>query len=171
MSIRIIDVETERLILEMAKLELVTPSQAVHKAVSQWLSELNLTSREEEVVREIVAKRETIASIYTADDVVDGFIEDAGGPLLFIFLGLVAALVFSDLRRTAVVITLIVLVTAVVWIERRMSRKRSVREKVRCSLQKEIDAIKPLLPIELNFLSEQVERSLVWYLVLPDDRK
>ena len=171
MPIRITNAETEELVRKMAELEQVTPSQAVHKAVSQWLSELNLTSREGKVIREIVAKREAIASIYAADNVVDGFIGDAGAPLWFIFLGLVGALVFSGLRIEAVIITLALLVVAVVWIERRLSRKRRVREKVRYSLQKEIDAIEPLLPIELNFLSEQVEMVPIWSLALLDDEK
>jgi hypothetical protein len=171
MPIRITNAETELLIREMAELEKVSPSEAVHKAVSQRLSELNLTSREGKAVKEIVAKREAIASIYAADSALNGLIGDVGAQVWFLFVGLVFALIVSDLRRTTLILMLILLVTTVVWIERRLSRKRTAREKVRCSLQDEIDAIKPLLPIELNFLSEQVEMISIWGLTLPDDEK
>jgi hypothetical protein len=171
MPIRITDAETEKLIHEMAELEEVTPTQAIHKAVSQSLSGMSPTSREGESVKEVVAKREAIASIYAADSVLDGLIGDIGAQVWFLFLSLVFALIFPDLRRTALIVMLILVVTTVVWIERRLSRKSKVREKVRCSLQKEINAIEPSLPGELSFLSEGVEMVSIWGLTLPDDEK
>jgi hypothetical protein len=171
MPFRIADAETEQLIREMAELEQVTPSQAIHKAVSQWLSEFSLTSRDGEVVREVVAKREAIASIYAADSALSGLVGDIGAQVGFLFLGLVFALVFSDLRRTALILMLLLLVTTVVWIDRRLSRKSRSREKVKCSLEKEIRAIGPSLPDELSFLSEGVEMVSIWNLTLPDEEK
>jgi hypothetical protein len=171
MPIRITDAETEKIIHEMAELEGVTPSQAIQKAVSQWLSQLDLTSREGEAVREIVTRRETIASIYAADSALSGLVGDIGAQVGTLFLTLLLALVVPSFRRAALVIMMLLLVTTVVWIYRELSRQRKIREKVRCSLEKELIAIEPSLPDELSFLSEGVKMVSIWGLTLPDEEK
>lgn len=100
MAIRITDPETEQIIREMAELHQISPSDAVHKAVDQWLSALNLTSRESKVVEELVNRRVLIAFLDGQDTEARSSLDEVRTILAILVFGLAGAILVGAFTRS-----------------------------------------------------------------------
>jgi hypothetical protein len=154
MPIRITNPETEQLIREMAELEQIADSQAVHKAVSQWLSEMNLTSREGKVVEEIVTLRVLIAYMDGEDDQSSRISGEVLSATFVLVLVLILGLVVSAIREGALLVAIGVSIASMYLYHRRLTRATRERSKHREGLNKQIAELHDGLPRELEFLSD-----------------
>jgi hypothetical protein len=154
MSIRISNAETEQLIREMAVLEQVTPAQAVHKAVSLWLSELNLTSQEGRVVEAIVKRRVLIAHMDGQDWESRSIYSDVMSASVFLTFYLIMGLVFSSMRLGMLILVIIVSIVSIYFYNRRQERAIEKRAKQREELHKQIAKTRKEVPGELQFLAD-----------------
>ena len=150
MPLRITNEETEQLIREMAELEQVTPSEAVHKAVHQWMSKLDLTSREGEVVEAIVRRRISIAAMDGQDWESSKIVDDVVSAAVMLIVILIFGFAVPGIR----IVVIIVSIVSLYMYHRKVERMTADRSKRREVCLKEIAETRKKLPRELEFLSD-----------------
>jgi hypothetical protein len=176
MPVRITNKSTEEQILALAEIRNQSPARAVHQAVCEAIDVetdfLELTGTHLSAVKRVEECRIGIAVTYAADDVLRGMGNDARMLVVAFFIILALSLFSSsDFGRTAVVLILVVLVTAAILMERSLSRKSTAREYRRRFLELEIDSLKSSLPDDLEFLASQPDRFPIWSFTVPEGEK
>jgi hypothetical protein len=152
--IQFINLETEELIRGMAELEQVTPFQAVHTAVSQWVSELDLSSHEAKVVEGVVKRRVLIAHMDGEDRESSRTSNELLGAAIMPVLLLIGWGMYSAVREGAILAAIVVSIISAYVFHRSLTTATKGRSKQKKEYNRQIAEVLREVPSELQFLSD-----------------
>jgi hypothetical protein len=124
------------------------------------------------LLKEIMLWRLTQEALETTDSVIAHEQDERAAIAIVLFVALLFGLVFREVRFLAIVAVLVAVVTRVIIVERRNTKGKKARDRVRAEIAVDLKKAKAILPSEFRFIYE-VNTDLmprVWRLTIADEK-